>query len=187
MLTIRDYPDQFVDLSRLFIYYNIRELDGTVEYDMGGYLRDGIKVLRSRGVCREELWPYDTTKFNVKPTQDCYDDAQHRTIKEYQRLDNQDSIVDALNSNKPVVFGMTIYPSFYDVDLNNPVIPMPGANEKSDGGHAMCFMGYDLPRKLFLAKNSFGTDWGDAGYCWVPFDYFREYGYDTWTFEIELK
>lgn len=187
MLTIKEYPDQFVDLSRLFIYYNIRELDGTVEYDMGGYLRDGIKVLKRYGVCREDLWPYDIDKFTVRPPANCYDDAKQRDIKNYHRVDTQESILNALNNNKPVVFGIEIFPSFYDLTALDPVVSLPKENEKNEGGHAMCFMGYDINRKLYLAKNSFGTDWGDAGYCWIPFDYFDQYGYDTWTFEIYLK
>jgi C1A family cysteine protease len=45
-------------------------------------------------------------------------------------------------------------------------------------------VGYDLEKRLFLAKNSFGPDWGDNGYCWIPFDYIKQEGYDIWTFDI---
>ena len=33
----------FVDLSRLFLYYNERVIEGTVKEDSGAFLRDGIK------------------------------------------------------------------------------------------------------------------------------------------------
>jgi C1A family cysteine protease len=43
-----------------------------------------------------------------------------------------------------------------------------------------------LPKKLFLARNSFGEDWADDGYFLVPFDYAEQDFMDNWTFDIEL-
>jgi C1A family cysteine protease len=72
------------------------------------------------------------------------------------------------------------------MDLNDRIstVYFPSRKEKSLGGHAMCMVGYDLEKRLFLAKNSFGTTWGDKGYCWIPFDYIKQEGYDIWTFDI---
>jgi len=47
----------FVDLSRLFIYYNERVIEGTVTEDSGAFLRDGIKSLAKQDVCPEPDWP----------------------------------------------------------------------------------------------------------------------------------
>ena len=58
---------QYQDLSRLFIYYNERLLEGTVDQDSGAYLRDGAKTLATEGVCVEKIWPYKISKFKVKP------------------------------------------------------------------------------------------------------------------------
>lgn len=41
------------------------------------------------------------------------------------------------------------------------------------GGHAVLLVGYDADG--FLAKNSWGTDWGAGGYFVVPYDYHRMY------------
>ncbi len=35
--------EPFLDLSRLFAYYNARLLDGTTQIDSGAYIRSGIK------------------------------------------------------------------------------------------------------------------------------------------------
>ena len=64
---------------------------------------------------------------------------------------------------------------------------MPYGNEENLGGHAMCIVGYDLPKQLYLVKNSFGTAWGIDGYCWMPFNYTSDYGYDIWTFDLPEK
>ena len=48
----------------------------------------------------------------------------------------------------------------------------------------MTIVGYSLPNQQFLVKNSFGSDWGDRGYCWMPFEYAKQYVFERWVFEI---
>jgi C1A family cysteine protease len=183
-MVLQQKPKDFVDLSRLFIYYNSRLVDGTLNEDSGAYLRDTIKSTKKYGICSEALWPYNTEKFTVEPPAYCYEDAKSRNIANYHKIDSLDGIIDALNNNKPVVFGMLTYRSFDDLSKYNSIVSMPEPNEEETGAHAMCFMGYDQNKKLLLAKNSFGTEWGDNGYCWIPFGYVDEYIYDIWVFGI---
>jgi C1A family cysteine protease len=180
----RLYPEYFIHLSRLFVYYNTRVEHGIVEEDEGMFLRDGMKSLSKYGVCTEELWPYDINRFAQRPTDECYEDAEKRIILKYQKLISIYYITEVLNNNKPVVFGMTIYDSFMNLNERISTVSFPSRKENNLGGHAMCMVGYDLEKRLFLAKNSFGPDWGDNGYCWIPFDYIRQEGYDIWTFDI---
>lgn len=184
LTVIRNYPEYFKHLSRLFIYYNARAMYGSISEDNGIYLRDGLKSLEKFGVCSEELWSYDIEKFNTKPSDECYKDAKKRKILKYQKLISIYYITQVLNNNKPVVFGMEIYDSFMDLNERISTVYLPSRKEKSHGSHAMCMVGYDLKKRLFLAKNSFGSSWGDKGYCWIPFDYIRQEGYDIWTFDI---
>ena len=44
--------------SRLFIYYNERYMEGSVDRDAGAMLRDGIKCMEKLGVCPEATWKY---------------------------------------------------------------------------------------------------------------------------------
>ena len=178
------YPEYFTHLSRLFIYYNTRAEYGSITEDIGMFLRDGLKSLSKFGACSEELWPYDIDKFDDRPTDDCYEDAKKRKILKYQKLTSNYYITEVLNNNNPVVFGMQIYDSFMDLNERISTVNLPSRKERSLGGHAMCMVGYDLDKRLFLAKNSFGSNWGDKGYCWIPFDYIKQEGYDIWTFDI---
>ena len=180
----RMYPEYFTHLSRLFVYYNTRVEYGIIEEDKGMFLRDGLKSLAKFGVCAESLWPYDIEKFDDRPTEECYEDAKKRKILKYEKLISIYYITQVLNNNKPVVFGMEIYDSFMNLNERISTVNLPSRKEMSLGGHAMCMVGYDLKKRLFLAKNSFGTSWGDNGYCWIPFDYLRQEGYDIWTFDI---
>jgi C1A family cysteine protease len=180
----REYPEYLKQLSRLFIYYNTRSEYGNVLEDDGIFLRDGLKAITKFGICSEELWPYNIDNFNVEPTDECYENAKKRKILKYQKLMSTYYITEVLNNNKPVVFGMTIYDSFMELNDRISTVSVPSHKEESLGGHAMCMVGYDLKKRLFLAKNSFGSGWGDNGYCWIPFDYIRQEGYDIWTFDI---
>jgi C1A family cysteine protease len=89
-----------------------------------------------------------------------------------------------LRYGRPVVFGIDVFDRFMSLLSDNSIVSFPVSTEESVGGHAMCLVGYDLRTKMFLAKNSFGTDWGDNGYCWIPFKYFETYSYDKWVFSI---
>src|SRR5438105_503792 len=67
---------KFVDLSRLFLYYNERRMEGTVDQDSGAFIRDGIKSLSKEGACPEREWPYNVSAFAKKPNKKCYTDAR---------------------------------------------------------------------------------------------------------------
>ena len=186
LMTRRLSPADYADVSRLFIYYNIRLIEGTVQADAGGYLRDGIKALKQYGVCTEALWPYVIDKFDDKPTDACYEDARKRIITSYAKVLDNNAMIAALNDNKPVVFGTDIYKAFDRISGKDTIVPMPREDDYSLGEHAMCLVGYDLLRKLFLVRNSFGVNWGDQGYAWIPFEYMDAYGNDAWVFDIPL-
>lgn len=179
------YPDKFVELSRLFVYYNSRLLDNSELEDNGAYLRDGMKAVKKFGICSEKLWPYNIKKFAIKPPNECYADALARTITSYQSLTTIDDVLYALNENKPVVIGVTVYDSFNDVSKSNPIINLPKSTERdTGGGHAMTIVGYDIPKKQFLIKNSYGRNWGDNGYAWLPFEYTEAEDFEKWVFDI---
>jgi C1A family cysteine protease len=187
MLLKIDYPNSFIDLSRLFLYYNTRSVEGTVDVDSGAFLRDAIYAVKKYGLCDESLWPYRIDKFKQKPSIECYTDAEKRNIKNYRLISNIDQMMDALNNDLPVIFGMAVYEGFVYVDSLNPVVRIPHSNEHSIGGHAMVLVGYDKATERFIAKNSFGKDWGDKGYCYIPFEYARNELYDSWVFDVELR
>ncbi len=161
-----------VDLSRLFIYYNERVMEHTVNSDSGAQIRDGIKSVAKQGVCSEAKWPYDIKKFAAKPTPACYKEALKHCISQYQRLSTLDDMRSTLASGYPFVFGFTVYESFESQDVaKTGVVPMPQKSERMLGGHAVVGVGYDDAQKRFIVRNSWGTDWGMQGYFTIPYDY----------------
>lgn len=172
----------YQDASRLFIYYNERVIEEDVNEDAGAALRDGIKSLSNEGWCDEKLWPYDISKFTVKPPVDAYLKATEKKISSYHRLDTLQDMLACLAEGYPFVFGITVFESFESSDVaNNGVVPMPDPAEKSLGGHAVMAVGYNKKTKRFTVRNSWGKDWGQSGYFTIPFEYVTKLGDDYWT------
>jgi C1A family cysteine protease len=174
--------------SRLFIYYNEREIEGTVDSDSGAMIRDGIKSVNKLGVCPEDMWPYDITKFADKPPAECYDRALECRVVSYSRLfPNLLQLKGCLASGYPFVFGFTVYDSFESPEVaQTGVLQMPSPGENMLGGHAVVAVGYDDADQRFIIRNSWGDAWGQQGYFTMPYQYLidRSLSSDRWTLRL---
>lgn len=172
----------YTDVSRLFIYYNERVLIDSVDYDSGASLRDGIKSLKNDGACRECIWPYIIEKFDDKPPVKCYREAKRRRIESYHRINSLNEMLACLAEGYPFVFGFTVYESFESQKVTKTgVVNMPKRGESALGGHAVMAVGYNIGKRRFLVRNSWGSDWGMNGYCTMPFEYLEKLAGDFWT------
>lgn len=162
-----------VDLSRLFVYYEERVIEGTVRQDCGAMIRTGIKVIAKIGAPLERYWPYDIKAFMRKPGKRAYNDAPKRRVNDYERVGNLHGLKVALASNLPVVFGFSVYDSFQANSVEKTgVVPMPEAHERMLGGHCVLAVGYDDATQCVRIRNSYGATWGEGGYGWMPYAYF---------------
>jgi C1A family cysteine protease len=159
--------------SRLFIYYNERDMEENVDRDSGASLRDGMKSINRVGYCRESDWPYIIDEFKTTPPTSCYDYASHHKSISYRTVSQTESDIKAvLNMGFPIVFGISVYESFESDEVTKTgIVPMPGDNESVLGGHAITLVGYDDDKKLFTFRNSWGESWGDKGYGYIPYEY----------------
>jgi C1A family cysteine protease len=174
--------------SRLFIYYNERVIEHTVNSDSGAMIRDGMKSVAKQGDCPESLWPYDISKFAVKPSPECYSEALKDKVIQYQRLvQNLNQMKGCLASGYPIVFGFTVYESFESSQVSQTgVVPMPAHGEQVLGGHCVVAVGYDDAQQRFIVRNSWGTAWGMNGYCTMPYAYLIDpnLSSDFWTIRL---
>ncbi|MDB5211098.1 MAG: Peptidase papain [Sediminibacterium sp.] len=178
-----------IDGSRLFQYKATRNLLKKTGDD-GAYLRTAMAAMALFGVVPEKYWPYHEDKVYEEPSAFLYSYAQNFHAITYYRLDGNgvtrpqllESIKDHLRKGLPSIFGFTCYTSLDQAKKGR--IPFPDKKEDTDGGHAVMAVGYDDDLKIvnpmnesvvttgaILIRNSWGTDWGEDGYGWIPYEY----------------
>lgn len=165
--------DDFIP-SRLFIYYNERVAEGTVNSDCGAHLRTGIKTLVNDGACNEQLYPYLIEQFTAKPSDLCYAVARHHQAMVYRSVAQKPEDMKAcLTEGYPFCAGISVYESFESDEVaKTGLVPMPARSESLQGGHAILIVGY-TPTS-YIAMNSWGADWGQAGFFELPQDYLHD-------------
>lgn len=184
--------DIFTVLSPLYLYYEERVLEGTVGWDSGATIRDGMKVLAKEetgGVCPEVDWPYNIRYFTQKPPELAYQHAPDYKISVYSRILTLDDIKSAIATGNGVVFGFLVFESFETQEVaTTGKMPMPEPGEQVLGGHAVFICGYkDDPEwaggGYLIIKNSWGTGWGDKGYFYMPYAFASNpvWVNDIWT------
>ncbi len=159
--------------SRLFIYFCERAYENNTGNDGGAMLRDGAKALSDFGTCSENTWAFDEKMVTAQPNNESYIEALQNKIKEYQSLTNDvDTLKQCIGEGLPFVFGFTVYSSFEsDAVAKTGIMPMPLNSERVLGGHGIMGAGFDDSKNAFIIRNSWGTDWGDGGYFYMPYDY----------------
>ena len=160
--------------SRLFIYYQERVYEGNINTDSGAYLSTGIFTLKKDGVCKEKTLPYIINKFKQRPTSKSYSEAKNFKLTNSSGLNiDLHEIKNALANKFPVVFGFLVFKSFLSETVTKTgIVQIPNLlTENIIGGHAVCLVGYDDNTSMFLARNSWGENWGDKGYFYIPYKY----------------
>lgn len=191
-----------LNLSRAFLYYEERNLEGTTSEDSGANIRDICKATQNFGICEDVLMPYTDQDYTTPPSNDALQNGVKYKITAYKRLTSLDDIKKSLAFNqRPVLIGMTVYESMEsDIVAQTGQLPLPAATEQELGGHAVLVVGYKdtITQKkcifnrnknntssagYLIIRNSWGEVWGDKGYFYMPYEYFNKYTNDYWIFE----
>ena len=172
--------------SRLFIYYNERVIEDSVNQDSGAQIRDGLKTVANQGVCIETYYPYDVDRFTIKPPDEAYANGLLYKADQYRRINNANKLdmISCLLDKRPFVLGFSVYSSFESQEVSDTgVVELPTKNESLMGGHCVCCVGYDLDSDRFICANSWGSDWGQDGYFTIPAAYLTNWNLasDFWT------
>jgi C1A family cysteine protease len=174
--------------SRLFIYYNERVIENSVNSDSGAMIRDGMKSVNKQGACPEKMWPYDITKFANKAPASCYTNALGHQVLSYHRvLRNLNQMKGCLYDGYPFVIGFTVYESFESETVSKTgTLNLPKQDESQVGGHAVLVVGYDDKTQRFIVRNSWSAGWGLKGYFTMPYAYLMDGNLsdDFWTIRL---
>lgn len=152
------YP---IDLSEAHLFYCIARSQGrTCGGSSGGWWPGpAMDAFRDVGVTDETCYPYTAGDQNC--TGRCADWANRATkISGYARLTNVAEMKSWIAANGPMEACFSVYDDFYAYKSG----VYKKTSNKLEGGHCVCVVGYDDSAGCWIAKNSWGTGWGDNGY-----------------------
>jgi C1A family cysteine protease len=179
-----------VRLSKLFVYQTTQRLLGSIGNN-GVDLRSTLKAIVAFGVPYDQHWPYDLEKMNDEPPPFLYAFADRFRSIRYVRLDGRNQtgqetlalVKSLLDAGFPSVFGFSVPASI----SQNGDVPYRPTFDTIQGGQAVIAVGYDdqrfsSTRGALRFRNSWGRDWGENGYGWLPYAYVEEQlAADFWT------
>ena len=130
-----------------------------------------LDLLREQGALPIEEFVFDPGWCGRQPTEAERKRAQRYRIKGWTRFDatNIDAVKSQLARGVPVIFSMRVG-SKVRGQRGDGVIE---SDEGDIGGHAMVAVGYDNTKQAFRIQNSWGRNWGDGGYGWFSYEFWR--------------
>jgi len=174
--------------SRLFAYFNGRLAEGTTGSDSGAQISDVIDGVTEYGDCPETEWPYDVGQVSTQPPAQCYTDAvKYKVVQKWAVPQSLQDTRDCLASGFPFVFDFVVHRDFESQSVaQTGVLGIPGWFDPVVGGHAVLAVGYDDDTRVFIVRNSWGDQWGQAGYFTMPYDYLlsSDLASDLWVIRV---
>jgi C1A family cysteine protease len=173
-----------MDLSPRYIWNLSRHNDKSLHENTGTWPHVAMKMADNLGFALQSDFPMPSAAatenektfmplVTERPSNDVVAKAKkNRLFKGWKPITSVHAMKKSLAEGMPVVFGIAVYPSIAQAN-DTGIIPMPRANEEFEGGHAIVAVGYDNAKRQFIIRNSWGTEWGDKGYGYLPYDFFN--------------
>jgi hypothetical protein len=191
--------------SPFFIYYEARRLIGETDVDNGAYIRDAVKVCSTLGAPSYSKWPSETSSLFKDPSGKADADAAKRKVFSYHRLrglNQGQEFRSCLAGGHLFTIGFTCYENLWAAAVSSyGIVAMPAGADQ--GGHCVAVIGYDddfpnsewaqwaraqgfggdLPGRVYICQNSWGSSWGRKGRFVIPAAYLEDENLadDAWT------
>jgi C1A family cysteine protease len=168
------------ELSRLYVWYWARVIEGDVNRDGGVQTRSLLQALQQYGAPPEEMWPY-SGDFRAEPTPEAQAYGKGLVLASFERCNSIDDIRYAIAiEDQSVLLSIPIFPNWRQEPWSRTGQIAYDDEQIPIGSHAVVICGYDHDKQILRLANSWGPDWGDRGYCTIPYRYLFE-DHDAWT------
>ena len=148
--------------------------------DAGSYWADGMLIMQTLGCATLATMPYDPANYTNWPTEAAYREAVQYRIGNYYRLDTTaagavDAIRQLIAAGRVGMGAIRIYENFRYISSYNYIFAIANTTGAPEGWHATTFVGYDDTKVTpdgvgaFRCVNSWGPNWGDAGFYWLSY------------------
>ena len=154
--------------SKIYCLYNLLLENNS---PVGVSIKQTFDSINKNGICLAG----DCNDITSVPSTEAYRKALFRNqLKCYRVEQNINDLKDCLNQKKPIIFGISVYESFYEYDH----IELPKKKDKKIDDICMVLVGYDDEEREWLIKN-------DKVYR-IAFKYLlnKKLCKDFWYFEI---
>ncbi len=176
-----------INLSVLYNFVRGRQLEGTYSSDpsIGIWPITSLRIGCGWGCVPEQDWPYSCSRnWPPKEPPNLDKNAKRYRITCYQRVRSVEECKLALQKGA-VLAAFNITNQWFNA--KNGIIDIPQQNAKIVGSHAFAIVGYEDNRKSFMFQNSWGEEWGDKGYGWLPYEYFKTHLIEAWILHVNFK
>lgn len=138
----------------------------------GMYPREAMSNLLNYGNVLEKDFPENLeiedikTLVNARKT-NCLANAKTYKLKSYARVTSINSVKSAIYTNhSPILIVVDVYDNFYNIQ-HDGIVPERSGNYC--GSHAMVIVGWTNigGTEYYVVQNSWGSEWGDNGYCYI--------------------
>ncbi len=159
--------------SMTFLYWLSKQYDGIPDID-GTYIRTILKMMHKYGCAPLGTTPFSVNKIDITPN--ALKEAENYRIESYARLNNMNDIKQAMVKGLYVIIGTLVTKDNWS--RVGGYLSFPAG--ELYGGHATFLYGYDNSIDnsgidphigYYLGQNSWGTDWGNGGMFFLPYDY----------------
>lgn len=138
----------------------------------GAWNRLICEVALRHGLPTEELWPYDPKLATTRPSLSAAHDGRPRARSRFYAVKcagaaRINDIRRTLKTTPGLLAGINLGPDFGT--YKGGVLKKP--NSLSNAWHSVVLCGYSVEKRAILARNSWGTDWGEDGYFWMSEGY----------------
>jgi len=171
-------------MSPAYIFNQIKQ---DVSCLSGSELRESLTLLQDEGVTNWTDFPYNDSECSELPSLDLLTKAEENKIGDFFAIGipetNTDDDYTLLNllktlisQDNPIVTSMEFTKLIFEYqddkylayDYNDDT-----GNDEESFCHAILIVGYDDEVEAFKFVNSWGTNWGNEGYGWLSYDFFR--------------
>jgi C1A family cysteine protease len=162
------YSDATNIFSPEFVYNQTKVSD----CGSGTGVTSALDFMMDKGVATWQSMPYDYSNgCNLMPTASQLTEASKYRITTYSKMVNSDqaAIKGMLYRNHPVIITINPDQAFWDAKSGFVWRSYTGAPGIS---HSIVISGYDDAKHAYQVMNSWGTEWGDAGFTWIDYDFF---------------
>lgn len=176
----KNHPYENIEISPIFIQHECKLRDG-IPNDEGTHLSVAMDVLKDVGACEEKHMPLTLDHFPIKtPSKEAYENAKRYKIKSPAKIHTKEEIMQAIYEEGSVLAAVFVSDSFMYPE-GKGVVDLPMGYWH--GFHAIKIVGWDVNKTqtfewsgrtlkgFFKFQNSWGSEWGDGGYGWLPFDF----------------